>query len=303
MSFPATKKELLDIRMLEEVNSKNEVTDNNEVNTEATVSTKAKPANDDGGTCRPRAKPKSKAKEKTVRKSKVEKTKPENQIVAARSGADISEEQLRFQDNDSLVQSLRLAFGHIPTEKIRSGTDLYAVEAGVYRGRSLAVLGSVVEQLPVSIKLLGLDSFQGIGQIDVDDVKTPREKTPKDEFIYSDTSLREVEAYIAPFEFSSRVELLAGDFSDTLAALPKKRQYFYVNVSCKYSLSTKLVLDYFYPRLNSGGVLFFHDYFRKSDPTARIAIDDFLKDKPEPLYQIQCGEGHSSFKKAMLIKS
>lgn len=303
--------------MLKEVTNENELKCLKEISSKTTVSTKAKPASDGGETCKPgsrptaevksksKPRPKSKQKpnEKPLRATKAETPKASTQIVAVRSGSDISEEQLRFQDNDSLVQSLRLAFGHIPFEKIEAGTDLYAVEAGVYRGRSLAVLGSVVEQLPKSIKILGLDSFQGIGQIDIDDANMPREKAPKDEFIYSDTSLREVQAYIAPFEFSSRVEFLAGNFADTLAALPKKRQYFYVNVSCKYSLSTKLVLEYFYPRLNSGGVLFFHDYFRKSDPTARIAIDEFLKDKPEPLYQIQCGEGHSSFKKAMLIKN
>ena len=39
--------------------------------------------------------------------------------------------------------------------------------------------------------------------------------------------------------------------------------------------------QYIYPRLSKGGVLVFDDYGFPSCPGARIAVDDFFRDKPE----------------------
>jgi hypothetical protein len=42
-------------------------------------------------------------------------------------------------------------------------------------------------------------------------------------------------------------------------------------------------LEFFYPRMNPGGVIMSHDYIRCG---VKKAFDEFFKDKPEPIIQL-----------------
>ena len=43
----------------------------------------------------------------------------------------------------------------------------------------------------------------------------------------------------------------------------------------------KLACEFFYPRMQAGGILLFDDYGYPSCPRAREAVDEFFADKPE----------------------
>lgn len=49
-------------------------------------------------------------------------------------------------------------------------------------------------------------------------------------------------------------------------------------------------LAFFYPRLISGGICFFDEYGLLSCLGARAAVDEFLRDKPEPIIELATGQ-------------
>lgn len=54
---------------------------------------------------------------------------------------------------------------------------------------------------------------------------------------------------------------------------------------------TRDTIEYFYPRMNPGGIIFCDDYGFTTCPGATRAIDEFLADKPEKMIQLSCGGG------------
>ena len=50
-------------------------------------------------------------------------------------------------------------------------------------------------------------------------------------------------------------------------------------------------IEYFYPRLNDGGIILCDDYGSALCPGATQAIDEFLSDKPEKVLYMPCGNG------------
>jgi hypothetical protein len=50
-------------------------------------------------------------------------------------------------------------------------------------------------------------------------------------------------------------------------------------------------LEFFYPRLNPGGVIVCDDYGSGYCPGARKACDDFVRDKPESVLHLPTGQG------------
>ena len=79
-------------------------------------------------------------------------------------------------------------------------------------------------------------------------------------------------------EFSSNLVYHEGYVPDTFGiGSPKLISYLHIDVSTAYDyIST---LEFFYPRLLSGGVIIFDDYGSKSHREAKNMIDDFLHDK------------------------
>jgi hypothetical protein len=49
-------------------------------------------------------------------------------------------------------------------------------------------------------------------------------------------------------------------------------------------------VSFFYPRMNSGGLMLFDDYGFATCPGARRAIDEFFADKPEPIIDLPTGQ-------------
>lgn len=212
---------------------------------------------------------------------------------------DLSEEDIQYREREPIVQTLRLALGHVGPD-VRA--KLFAAEVGVYRGRSLALLATELSAARAAATIAGYDSFAGLPELSERDIALAAQQLQQRRtLMYSDTSRREVEAFLAPHDRDKLIELHEGPLAKTLPATPDRR-YFFVNVSCKLHSSTDQALAYFYPRMASGGVMLFDDYLDKSWNMARIAVDEFFIGKPEVLYQIQCGDGMSSFRKTFVVK-
>jgi hypothetical protein len=219
--------------------------------------------------------------------------------VLAPSAPALSTEEIKYRENDVIINILRLALGRAPQQ--RKG-PLFAAEVGVYRGRTLALIAAEIESAGVEAVIAGFDSFAGLPKFSETDSRLANAlMIQRRNLMYADVSRREVEAFLAPFNGAKNIELHEGYFEQTFPAAPD-RQYFFVNISCKLHSSHMLALNYFYPRLQKGGVILFDDYLDRSSTLAKVAIEEFLSDKPEPLYQLQCGDGMSTFRRAFLVK-
>jgi len=69
------------------------------------------------------------------------------------------------------------------------------------------------------------------------------------------------------------------------------RRFCLVHVDVDLHQPTRDSIDFFYPRLNRGGILLLDDYGFHICPGAREAADDYFRDKPEPILELPSGQG------------
>ncbi len=67
--------------------------------------------------------------------------------------------------------------------------------------------------------------------------------------------------------------------------------FAFVHIDVDIYEPTKASIEFFYPRLNNGGILICDDYGFSTCPGATLAIDEFLKDKPERMISFASGGG------------
>ena len=179
---------------------------------------------------------------------------------------------------------------------------LWAAECGVYKGFSLIAMGEVARIFGIRVHFFGLDTFEGLPDISTTDQNfIPKDALYLTKKLFTNTSLEDVKKTLNRTGLRRKYTLLKGLFSKTLAQLPE-RKYFFVHIDCDLYDGHIECLEYFYPRMLSGGIIFFDDYHSVSFPMARAAIDDFLKSKPEKLFHTYYHLAETNYTKAYLIK-
>jgi O-methyltransferase len=63
-------------------------------------------------------------------------------------------------------------------------------------------------------------------------------------------------------------------------------QFCFVHLDCVIYESYKSCIEFFYPRLASGGVILFDEYNDPPWPGCARAVNEYLADKPEKLVEI-----------------
>ncbi len=169
-----------------------------------------------------------------------------------------------------------------------AGAGAFA-EFGVYRGATaymvLSQLGPALGERPLYL----FDTFSGIPS----DRLTPGEVEAGLEGTLADTSVEEVRRLLEPW--AANVRLVAGDVLETLPAT-ETGPLAWAHLDLNAAAPTRAALDYVYPRLVRSGVVVFDDYGWRGYEAQRVAIDDFLIDKPETLVPLPTGQ-------ALLIKT
>ena len=180
---------------------------------------------------------------------------------------------------DPLVQSDRTLLGYdrlyVFWQAIRNLEHVPgdAAEIGAYRGGSayfianalLAVTGS---EVPVHV----FDTFEGHPAAAIseqDPFHTPG--------MFDSTSYDGVKAFLSPF---TQTKLYKGDVLGILPGLPETR-YRLVHIDTDLYLPTKACLDYFWPRLSSGGVVVLDDFASRRCPGVRAALAEFLEGRSD----------------------
>jgi O-methyltransferase len=67
------------------------------------------------------------------------------------------------------------------------------------------------------------------------------------------------------------------------------RRFCFVHIDVQLYQPTRDSIEFFYPRINSGGILVCDDYGFSTCPGARRAVDEFLSTKPEKILEMPCG--------------
>jgi predicted O-methyltransferase YrrM len=93
-------------------------------------------------------------------------------------------------------------------------------------------------------------------------------------------SFEDVRKYLNKYQ---DVHLYKGLFPSTVEPV-KNRSFSFVHLDVDLYDSTMAGIEFFYPRMNRGGVIISHDYM--TVPGVRKAFDDFFKDKPEPIIEM-----------------
>ncbi len=155
-------------------------------------------------------------------------------------------------------------------------------ECGVWRGRSLIAMGLYLKQAHSSKTVWGFDSFEGFSEPVAHKFK--------------DTSLRLVQEKTQIFRLSN-VQIVPGFFPDSFAGV-KDKAFSFVHIDCDIYESYRVCLEFFYPRVSSGGILLFDEYNDPEWQGANQAVDEFCKEKGIAVQEILI----DNFRKSYLQK-
>jgi O-methyltransferase len=188
--------------------------------------------------------------------------------------------ELRSANSTTLVSNERLwtiKWAFLQTQSIRG--EIW--EAGVYRGGVARLLKSLMihHDIIPYCKLRLFDTFEGLpaGQAGVDlHVKGD----------FSDTSLREVRAFVGEEEF---IDYRPGLIPDSFSGL-NEVSIRLAHIDVDLYESTLSCLRYIYPRLQLGGVIVLDDYGFVSCPGVRRAVDEFFGDEPDVPLSLPSGQ-------------
>ena len=220
-----------------------------------------------------------------------------------------------FAERLPLIHAFSLALHHATLarmdlsvyRKARSwlaGDDcgFHAAECGVYMGNSLVACAQMLRASGLRGRFHALDTFSGLPDLSETDLRlAPENAQYRGQKLFADTSFEAVKARVAEAGVSDSVVFHKGLFADTLPQLPDVR-YHFVNIDCDLFEPHIECLDYFYPRMARGGVIFFDDYGSREFPMARAAVDQFMGDKPELLFHLRAGDDGPNRTKTYIVK-
>ena len=225
-----------------------------------------------------------------------------------------------FFERVPLIFACQIALANFRANRLRDATErgsraaelrdasrnnrFWAAECGVFSGSALLATGQIIRDFGVEFMLVGLDTFAGLPPLAGKDLElAPADAPYRNKTLFTETSIEAVGEKLRAAGFGNSMWLIEGLFKDTLPLLPAGHTYHFVNIDCDLYEPHLECLEYFYPRLEPGGVIFFDDYESVAFPMARRAIDDFMEHKPESLGFLRYGPDLPNHRKAFLIKN
>ena len=157
-------------------------------------------------------------------------------------------------------------------ELVVRGVEGDLAELGVYRGYSARVIHHYLPER----KFYLFDTFTGFDARDVEAERTQTGRQAK-ERDFSQTGVERAMRYIAPQ--NGNVEVFPGYFPESAPEFLRARKFAFVNLDADLYGPMLEALNYFYPRMTTGGFILAHDF--NSWEGARKAVQEFFRDKPE----------------------
>ena len=155
-------------------------------------------------------------------------------------------------------------------------------EVGVFKGEMTRFLHAVAPDRTYYL----FDTFEGFPRQDLEN--------GGDDTRFDDTSL---EAVLASLPSTDNIVPRKGYVPDTFAGLEDER-FAFVLADVDLYAPTVAALEFFYPRMTTGGYIFIHDYnSTESGWACKRAVDGFMTDKREQLVEISDIWGSALFRK------
>ena len=169
--------------------------------------------------------------------------------------------------------TIALAINTIQKSKIEGAF----AEVGVYKGDT----SKFIHKIAPERELYLFDTFEGFPK---EDMENPNDLDER----FKDTSVEIVKKNIGDL---NNIIIKKGYFPETTKGLENKKFAFVMLDVDKYK-PTLAGLEFFYPRLNSGGYIFLHDYnSSESNYGVSRAFNKFINDKPEKFVEIPDANG------------
>jgi O-methyltransferase len=150
------------------------------------------------------------------------------------------------------------------TTKLTKKSNGDVAEVGVYKGASAKLICEAKGERSLYL----FDTFEGLPKVD----KKYDSQFYKGKFA---SQLTEVKQLLKGYK---NVFIFKGLFPDTAEPI-KNKVFSFVNLDVDTYSSTKACLDFFYPRMNKGGMIISHDYYYAVG--VRKAVDEFFSNKEE----------------------
>jgi hypothetical protein len=142
-------------------------------------------------------------------------------------------------------------------------------EIGVWRGGCSYLMARGRRQFAgADAPLIAIDTFEGHPGYTIDVERDPCQRAGK----FATTSRHRAERYLRDFP---ACEVIQGEVTKVLPTLPDRR-YFLVHIDTDIHASTAACLEYFHPRLVSGGILVIDDFGGKTCDGVTRAVHDWL---------------------------
>lgn len=161
-------------------------------------------------------------------------------------------------------------------------------ELGVWRGNSAAVFAHFAARTNRRVYLF--DTFAGFDSRDLRDIDEHRAAQ------FRETSLEAVKRTVGEDANTTYVQ---GFFPDSVTPDAERATYALVNLDCDLYAPTKAALDFFYPRMAAGAVLFLHDYSSGIWPGVTQAVNEFCATTGERLVLLPDKSGTAIVRKAL----
>lgn len=223
-------------------------------------------------------------------------------------------------------------FEFLKGHQSKFGADI--LEAGVYRGRMTLALALFLQENSLPGIVHGFDTFSGFPSISMQDENQMFEVLFEDEAI-SEPHFEQVKRMryyaenlldrgLGPGEISSsgsfsdsrysnflrkrdffrlnNIEIHEGNFSETMhSKRAEELQFSLIFIDCDLYEGYVETLNYGWPRLANGGVIFLDEYYSLKFPGARLAVNEFLRDRSD--YEMKSiGASDDDFERWVIFK-
>jgi hypothetical protein len=141
-------------------------------------------------------------------------------------------------------------------------------ELGVYKGNTSAILAWFASKSSETLFLF--DTFTGFEKKDLIGLDVDKNVS------FTDTSIDLVKAVLGNLNDSeSKVKFVKGWFPESIQPEHQDTVFSAVSIDCDLYQPMKAGLEFFYPRMAPGGMIFAHDYSSGLWPGATLALDEF----------------------------
>lgn len=191
------------------------------------------------------------------------------------------DEAIRLAQNgehDNLPKRARFLVRHqLVAQALQRFPDLDLAECGCWKGHSTLMTASLMQRAGASGRFAVFDSFEGLSDFTDADRSgggnTDQEARRQAHFRSDLDAFRKL---MQPFPF---IDVYPGWIPDRFAEV-ESRRYGFISIDVDMHDPTLASLEFFYPRMPEGAVIYLDDHGYKNFPGARAAADAFFAKNP-----------------------